>query len=301
VYANDLNHLVPPQMEEIRRIVEKYDEAYFKNVPETLDELNALALMFYKDVADIYDAITRIKNPKRNPMGFSLDDAPVLGLLVRVWKLLKEIIKNYEERNAEIISILDRPLLEASVVATYLMMGNSALMEDYRKCSYKDRLRVISDLEKGAPFYQTKAGKRLLDAVYAKMAFEHLTPADFEAQKAHRWRIEGKTFYEIFATVAHANLYASTYGIMSESIHGSWNESLDWGLAKNSDGSFSAYPFQHAADVRYITPMLSFTNPPFRMWLQRIDAYDESLQRILDWIDRVNAALFREFDEKYNG
>jgi hypothetical protein len=38
-------------------------------------------------------------------------------------------------------SILERPLIEASVVASYLMTSDPSVIEDYRKCSYKDRLR----------------------------------------------------------------------------------------------------------------------------------------------------------------
>jgi hypothetical protein len=117
---------------------------HFTDVPS----INAFALTFFKDAADIYDAITRVRNLERNPKGFDLDDAPILGLLVRVWKLLKEILKYYEQNNAEIIGILERPLIEASVVSTYLMQSDKSVMEDYRKCSYKDRLRILRDLER---------------------------------------------------------------------------------------------------------------------------------------------------------
>ena len=76
---------------------------------------------------------------------------------------------------------------------------------------------------------------------------------------------------------------------------------MDLCLRKNEDGTFSAYPFHHPADIRYVTPTLSFTNKPFRHWLQRIDAYDENLRNVLDWVERVNASLFKHFDEKYDG
>ncbi len=288
-------------MDEIRKITEKYDVDYVREGLDSLEQLNAFALTFYKDVAEIYDCVTRIKNVERNPTGFSLDDAPILGLLVRVWKLLKEIINYYEQDNAEIISILERPLIEASVVATYLMTNNGSVIEDYRKCSYKDRLRILRDLESGSAFYETKAGKRLLKAVREKMEFEELTAQDFDVQKMNRWRIQGKSFYDIFAEVEHADLYAATYGMMSESIHGSWNESMDWCLVRNDDGTFSPYPFYHPADIRYVTPTLKFTNKPFRLWLQRIDAYDKDLRNLLNWVERVNTALFRNFDDKYDG
>src|SRR5579863_1886719 len=124
-------------MDVIRRIIEKYDSAFISEGLSSLDAINTFAVAFYKDVTEIYDCITRVKNVNRNPTGFSLDDAPILGLLVRVWKLLKEVIKYYEQDNAEIISILERPLIEASVVATYLMLNHQSVVEDYRKCSYK--------------------------------------------------------------------------------------------------------------------------------------------------------------------
>jgi hypothetical protein len=286
-------------MDEIQAITKKYDASYVREQLGSLVGINEFALTFCKDVAEIYDCLTRVKNIERNPTGFSLNDAPILGLLVQVWKLLKEIIKYYEQNNAEIISILERPLIEASVVAVYLMTNDETLIEDYRKCSYKDRLRILNDLEEGSAFFETKAGKRLLKSVRDKMKFEGLTTSDFNEQKKNRWRIQGKTFYEIFSEVEHADLYACTYGIMSESIHGSWNESMDWCLSKNKDGSFSTYPFYHPADVRYIAPTLRFTNKPFRLWLQRIDAYDESLRQLLDWVERVNIALFKKFDELF--
>ncbi len=74
---------------------------------------------------------------------------------------------------------------------------------------------------------------------------------------------------------------------------------MDSCLIKNDDGTFKAYPFYHPADVRYVSPTLRFTNKPFRLWLQHIDAYDEHAHKLLDWVDRVNITLFRQFDSLY--
>lgn len=288
-------------MDELQKITKKYNAEYVQEGLASLESINAFALDFYKDVAEIYDCLTRIKNVERNPTGFSFHDAPILGLLVRVWKLLKEIIKYYEQDNAEIISILERPLIEASVIASYLLTNSPDVIEDYRKCSYKDRLRILRDFENGSAFLESKSGQRLLKTIGEKMKFEKLTPQDFDIQKKNRWRIQGKSFYDIFKEVEHADLYTSTYGMMSESIHGSWNESMDWCLNKNEDGTFSTFPFHHPADIRFVSPTLRFTNKPYRLWLQRIDAYDENLREVLDWIEHLNIALFRSFDEKYEG
>lgn len=289
-------------MDEISTVMAKYDGRYVEEKLLSAKDANEFATVFYKDVAEIYDCITRVKNTERNPTGLSIDDAPILGLLVRIWKLLKEVIKYYEQDNAEIISFLDRPMLEAAVVASYLMTKDPSVMEDYRKCSYKSRLRILKDLEHGSPFLATKAGQRILASIREKMAFENLTINDFAVQKSNKWKIQGKTFHDIFAEVEHADFYASTYGMMSETIHGSWNESMDWCLVKNDDGTFSPYPFHHPADIRYITPMLKFINRPFRLWVKRVEIDDgEHFTRLLDWIDQVNAALYMKFDQHYDG
>lgn len=156
---------------------------------------------------------------RAQPSGFSLDDAPILGLLVRIAKLLKEVIAYYEKDHAEIIGILDRPIIEASTIATYLMRNGPDILLDYRKCSYKDRLRLLRDLETGSAFFNTKPGQRLLRSVREKMDAEGFSKDDFDEQKKNKWRPQGKSFYDIFAEVEHADLYPSTYGMMSESIH----------------------------------------------------------------------------------
>jgi hypothetical protein len=81
------------------------------------------------------------------------------------------------------IGILDRPLFEASVIAIYLMTNGPDAVGDYRKCSNKDRLRILREMESGSPFFDTKAGKRLRAAIREKMDFEGVTKDDFADQK----------------------------------------------------------------------------------------------------------------------
>ncbi|ACN17525.1 hypothetical protein HRM2_44690 [Desulforapulum autotrophicum HRM2] len=189
-------------MDEIQEIISRYDEAYVSKSLKSLKDINRFTGTFVKDVAEIYDCITRIRNIGRNPTGFSLEDAPILGLLTRMWKLLKEIVIYYEKDNAEIISILERPLIEASITVQYLLIKDSSVIEDYRKCSYKDRLRILRELKEGSRFFETKAGKRLLKSVQDKMDQEGFAEDDFKRQKKNRWRLEGKTFFDIFKVSA---------------------------------------------------------------------------------------------------
>lgn len=288
------------EMDEIQNIINKYEKANIKDSTKSLESLNAFAFNFYTDVSEIYDSFTRIKNTERNKSGYSLNDAPIIALLVKTWKLLKEILIYYEKNNAEIISVLERPLIECAITATYLMQSDESVIEDYRKCSYKDRLRILRDHQNGSAFFETKPGKRLLKSVIEKMELEELSPDDFAEQKAHRWRLQGKSFFDIFKEVEHEDLYRYTFGIMSESIHCSWSDSMDWCLQKNDDDTFDVFPFYHPADIRYVTPTLHFLDKPYRLWLQRIGAEEKYFSDVLDWIVKINSILYVSFDEFYN-
>jgi len=288
-------------VDEILAITSKYDEKYVRDNLTSTADVNKFSATFYKDVAEIFDTLTRVKNVERNPTGFSLADAPVLGLLVRIWKLLKQILRYYDENNAEMMGVLDRPLLEAAVMASYLLKSNDAVIEDYRKCSYRHRLRMLVSAKSGSAFFETKAGRRLLKSIKEKMAFENLTETDFDPQKKNRWHVQGKTFYEIFGSLYSEDLYGMSYGIMSESIHGSWNDSMDFCLIRDEDGTFSTFPFFQPADVRFVSPLMIFSVPPYRAWLQRIHAYESNLKKALDWVERVNGAIYTKFDAEFDG
>ena len=101
--------------------MEKYGNRPLRTHFESLDDINRFAIQFYRDAAEIYDYLTRVTNRERNPSGYSFSDAPIIGLLVRIWKLFKETIRYHTENNAEFIAIFQRTLLETAVTATYLL------------------------------------------------------------------------------------------------------------------------------------------------------------------------------------
>jgi len=287
-------------MQEISNIIEKYKEVDLTKELSSKEGLKKFSTIFYADVAEIYDAITRIRNIERNPTGFSLNDAAILGLLVRIWKLLKEVVAYYKAENGQIISHFDRQIVEAAITASYLLIKNDdRTIEDYRKCSYKNRLAALEEADTKA-FYATPAGLRLISSIRVKMAAEGLDLTSFEEQKKHNWKLEGKPFDKIFKQIEPDEFYKLMYGMPSESLHGSWNESLDFDLIKNEDGTYSTYPFYQPGDVRFITPILRITNDPYLLWLERIECKSEYIEKIFRWMENINKRLFIAFEETYD-
>ena len=288
-------------MQEIDRIWVKYDEGRFLDRLESLDDVNRLALTFGRDVAETFRLVTLLRNPDRNPFGYGLSDAPVVGLLTRVAKLLRLVCRFYEIGNGDYLSVFSRPLIESAVVAIYLLREGDEAVEDFRRCSYKDTLRILRDHESGSDFFDTPAGRRVLRSAHDDLALEGLSKDSFARQRGNRWHIQGKSLYDIFAEVVGPDEFPFVYGMTSESIHGSWNESMDWCLVKNDDGTFSANPHFVHADARAILPLVRYATPAYVLWIERIRPRDESLQSTLHRIQDHARAIYFAFDELYDG
>lgn len=92
-------------MDEIQKIIIPYKDIDTDTEISTFKGLIRFSAKFHKDVAEIYDAVTRIRNVKRNPSGFDFNDTAILGLLIRIWKILKEVVYYYGKNNADIASL----------------------------------------------------------------------------------------------------------------------------------------------------------------------------------------------------
>ena len=97
--------------------------------------------------------------------------------------------------------IAERALIEVAVTATYLLRSGTSTMEDYRRCSYRNRFKILEQAASGAVYYRSKPGRRLLRSIRNKLALEGLDENSFEQQVANRWRLGGQTFRRIFEDV----------------------------------------------------------------------------------------------------
>ena len=287
-------------MHEIQSILAKYEPGYLARLFSSTPEADRLALAFYEDVGEILDILCRMKNVDRNPTGFSIDDAPILGLLVRTWKLLKLVVWIYKEDSAEYATIAERSLIEVAVTATYLLRSDASTMEDYRRCSYGNRFKILEQAASGAVYYRSKPGRRLLRSIKDKLASEGLDEDSFEEQIANRWRLAGKTFRRIFEDVMGEDLYAVAYRTSSESVHGSWQDVRSYSLQGDvARGFFPLYePLR--VDVGNVPTIVPFATLPFRGWTERVQLDDPYIGEVLDFIDKLNVGLFEKYGKRFH-
>ena len=288
-------------MQEIDQIWLKYEESDLLRRLDSLEDVNRLALTFGKDLARTFRLITLLRDPGGYPRGYDLTDAPIVGLLTRVAKLFRLVCRFYELGNSEYLSIFSRPLIESAIVANYLLRSGAEVVEDFRRCSYKDTLRILRDHESGAEFFQTPAGRRVLQSAFDYLAVERLSQDGFGAQKRNRWRLQGESLYEICREIVGPDAYPFVYGMMSESLHGSWNDSMDWCLSRNENGSFSAFALFVGVDARAMLPLVRYATPAYALWIERTRPWEESVRQTLGRIQDYFDTIYSKFDQLYDG
>ena len=288
-------------MDEIQDILAKYDRSYLERLLASTPEADQLASAFFEDVAEILDILSRMRNGERNPTSFSIDDAPILGLLVRTWKLLKLIIWIYREDSAEYAAIAERSLIEVAVTATYLLRSDKSTMEDYRRCSYRNRFRMLKQAASGSEYYRSKAGRRLLRSINKKLDLEGLDEQSFEEQIRNDWRVQGKTFHQIFKEVVDVELYAVAYGTFSDSVHGSWQDVLGFSLRGNVARGFSPLYEPLRESVGHVSLIVPFATLPFRGWAARVQLDDPYIKEVLGFVDKLNRRLFEKYGRLFHG
>ena len=299
--ALDRSTLQRTTMDEIQDILAKYDRAYLERFSASTPEADQLALAFFEDVVEILETLSCLKNVERNPTGFSPDDAPILGLLVRTWKLLKLIVWIFKEESVEYAPIAERSLIEVAVTATYLLHSNKSTMDDYRRCSYRNRFKMLEQATSGSEYYRSKAGHRLLRSIKEKLALEGLDERSFEKQIRNDWRVQGKTFHAIFEAVVGKDLYAVAYGTSSESVHGSWLDVRSFSLRGNVAQGFSPLYEPLRKSVGHVSLIVPFATMPFRGWAARVQLDDRYIKEVLDFVDNLNGILFKKYGSRVLG
>ena len=288
-------------MKEIEEILAKYEGDYIAGLLAANPGADRLRLAFYREVAEILDILSRMKNVERNPTGFSIDDAPILGLLVRTWKLLKLIVWIYDGDSAEYAIIAERSLVEAAVTAIYLLRSDQSIMEDYRRCSFRNRFKIMQQAASGSSYYKSKPGQRLLHSIKNKLALEGLDETSFKTQIKNDWRLQGKSFRHIFEEVMGKDLYSVAYGTSSESVHGSWLDVRNYSMQGDVDqGFFPLYEPLHC-NIDEVSRSVLFATPPFREWVKRVHLDDPYIVEVLDVIDKLNISLFNNHAELVYG
>jgi hypothetical protein len=282
-------------LSELQKIYLKYQSIEIPSIGADHNKLARFSSMFFSDTVLIFEIITRLQNIVRNQSGFSLFDAPILGLLVKVSKTLLEMVLAYEAGNSYLVKLLQGIVFESAILARYLLEASPETLEDYRRCSFKNTLSVCETLSFQSEL-TSSVGMILKNDIHKELSKEGLGMSSFELQKEQGWRVDGKDFYEILSILKIDPAFSYFWG--ENSIHCGWKQSKLNYLSANHDQTYSANTAELPNAIERFCPLIGICTPAFSGWSERVQLTEH--KKSLRWVSDVNQQLLLAFEFNAN-
>ena len=173
-------------------------------------------------------------------MSWSRNEAILGGQLVRLFKLLDALLDQTCKHRREISIVLTRLIFECIVNLRYMIANASEdLFHSYRSYSLQHELRLINRIEekiaaRGGNALPIEA--RMIRSINLSFQASALTRQDVENHRQSNW--SGLNLYERADRIGLGQAYLAAFGGGSHSVHGNWQDMLEYHLVKLDDNSY---------------------------------------------------------------
>ena len=237
-----------------------------------------------------------IGNIKKNPKGYTIDEAPIVGLMVRSYKLYDKCVYFISKRQGEISFIFSRMIIESIITMIYLISKGRTSIQSFRKCAYRGRIQNLKILEKKKTTQKLSGiEKRMIKNIITQIEEDGFTIKELMNNK--NWLLDGKDFAQIYKDVLNNNRYSFGYGVPSENIHGGWHDLHQFYLIKDGD-SYLPNPESSDPDPRYILPLTIICLFGLSVFMNWNETNIPEIESIISRLDKIVKEL-DETHEKY--
>ena len=184
-----------------------------------------------------YIAANLFKDPA---MRWSRDEAILGGQLVRLFKLLDALLDQTCKHRREISMVITRLIFECIVNLRYMITNASDnLFNSYRSYSLQHELKLLKHIEENIA---ARGGDslpiegRMIRSINLSFQASALTRQDVENHRQRNW--SGLNLYERAERVGLGQAYLAAFGGGSHSVHGNWQDMLEYHLEKLDDNSY---------------------------------------------------------------
>lgn len=199
-------------------------------------EFNELGLELLKEISVIIVPIASIyrTDENGNKIPFNHEAAALIGNLVRYSKLLSALIEQFAKGRTETTTIFLRCLLETYINLKYfLKFKDEHTLKHYIKHSLRVEKEMLNIVKKnlGESEYLEYVETRIIDSINRTFR-----DSDFEEENINnstKWERKIKArINEILDPMAYVMFYGNT----SHSVHGNWQDIINYHLVKEGDG-----------------------------------------------------------------
>ncbi|HRG28857.1 MAG TPA: DUF5677 domain-containing protein [Chitinophagales bacterium] len=286
-------------MKEINNILSKYSKKPTDSFIETESKLNTFLIQFSKDLAELTDMLSRLRNSETHPNYYNINEMTIVGSITRIIKLFKEVVINYELNKLEILTLFARPLYESFIITKYLIQNGVNSQINFRKVSYRARfenLKVLNELEDKTPAII----QRQIIKLNSKLKEDGFTISDLEEEekKNKQWKLDGKSFWKIHSEVDNKDLYSFIYGVGSDAVHGNWQEIIDFHITEKESGYFGFLNYEKC-DCRSIVSINSIAIESIVEFLKWNSCITNEIENGLNNMIKTNHYIYEIWEEKF--
>lgn len=179
---------------------------------------------------------------RNDEMHWTRDEAVLGGHLVRLYKLVDALLDQTCKHRREVSIVLSRLIFECIVNLRYMIANASAeLFRSYRIYSLQHELRLIERIEENAAGREglvLPIEDRMIRSINASFAASNLTREEVANGRERNWN--GLNLFERAKTIGLDQAYLAAFGGGSHSIHGNWQDLLEYHLEKVDDDTYKA-------------------------------------------------------------
>lgn len=234
------------------------------------------------------------------------DNAPILGLYVKIYKFWLECLETFKKGNLGIHIVYYRILYEAFMKLSYLLKEGDTAMRDFRFKSYRKRYEI---------YKKTRVKGNGISLVENQKFIDDITQDGFSLDEIKNAKksdnnfkvISEKASEDSFSREEIVLIYDTAYGVSSDAIHSDWGELRQ--LYLNIDESGFVTPnIEDDSYIHYrvIIPTATIITQAIKTFVSYINKEKvaiiagDNLLAVVDDIDRIFSLISEHIFNEYN-
>jgi hypothetical protein len=234
-------------------------------------------------------------------LSWNRNEAILGGQLVRTFKLLDALLDQTCSGRRETSMLIARTVFECVVNLRYMIANASdELFRSYMAYSLQHELKLLEKIERNVAGRDSGAlpiEDRMVQSILASFHASGLTRVDVAAQRQRNW--SGHNLFERAERLGLDEAYLAAFGGGSHSVHGNWQDLLEYHLEKVDDTQYRPNLNWHAPRPQILQALALLVADA--VW-DYVEAFteggaDDFISRIVDLKERVGRAstLHEEF------
>lgn len=230
------------------------------------------------------------------------EQAPILGLYVKIFKFWKECLDVYKRGEFGVYIVYERILYEAFTKMVYLIVNGKEALDDFRLSSYKNRINAYNKTEKKDDGVNLVRNTKFLDDLKA----DGFTIEDLKTIHPKNFKTILNIVDQTYTQEEKELIYTLEYGLSSDAIHSDWGELRQIHLSNIGNDmmipNIGERVYNHYRVILPIADIISMAIQTFVPYINETKAVvfaGNALVSMAEDIQRVLRLIFEHIKDEY--